>query len=93
MSGNNECKFKPTERVWLYVMVWFIFLDSSGCAIKSKLDRAEKKLNAIEQKLDKLDKLDKLQTRNVTGETSTVSCSTNAIITHKSHDNIITLER
>jgi hypothetical protein len=35
---SDECKYKPTERIWLYAMVWIIFLDSSGCVIKNKLD-------------------------------------------------------
>ena len=51
---KTECKYKPTERVWLYAMVWMIFLDSSGCIIKIKMEKMEAKLNTIEQKIDAL---------------------------------------
>ena len=53
-DGKTECKCKYELPIWLYAMVWVIFLDSSGCIIKHKVDEMKVQLNTIEQKIDAL---------------------------------------
>jgi hypothetical protein len=51
---SDECKYQPTSRFWLYIMVIYIFFDSNGCAIKTQLGKMESKLNLIEQKVNRI---------------------------------------
>jgi hypothetical protein len=81
MSDNCECKFKPTERIGLYFMVFWIFLNCRSCDTFSKLQKVEVKIDSIEQKLDEI------QARNV--QAIVKGLSTNNI----THKNTIPLEK
>ena len=51
---SDNCKYQPTNRFWLYIMVWLIFMDSSGCELKRKVIKMESQLERIEQKVNRI---------------------------------------
>jgi hypothetical protein len=65
MSDRCECKYKePDSRFWLYVMVFWIFMDCNGCGITSKLKTIEAKIDRIEQKVQALNVTGAIITHN-----------------------------
>jgi hypothetical protein len=51
----SECKYQPTNRFFLYFMVFWIFIDCNGCELTQKIKKMESQLNLIEQKVNRID--------------------------------------
>ncbi len=48
-----ECKYQPVERVGLYVMVFFVLLNTCSIPSKDDIKKINEKLTEIELKIGK----------------------------------------
>jgi len=46
---SNNCNYKPTERIGLYIMVFMILL--STCSMEDKINKMNRQMDKIEKRV------------------------------------------